>query len=162
MWRFLLFVVFSGFCLNAQALPPKADSILVYKAKREMLLLAQGKTIKRYRIALGDAPVGPKQQEGDERTPEGVYVIDYRNKNSHYHRSLHISYPNAADRNAAKKRGVNPGGMIMIHGLPNQFKGPDSTVVGYDWTDGCIAVSNTEIEEIWDLVSDGTRIEIKP
>lgn len=162
MWRFLLFVVFSGLSLNAQAQTQKIDSILVYKAKREMLLLAQGKTIKRYRIALGDAPVGPKQQEGDERTPEGIYVIDYRNKNSHYHRSLHISYPNAADRKAAKKRGVNPGGMIMIHGLPNQFKGPDSTVVGYDWTDGCIAVSKTEIEEIWDLVSDGTRIEIKP
>lgn len=162
MWRFLLLVILSSLCPYALAQTQKADAILVYKAKREMLLLAQGKTIKRYRIALGDAPLGPKQQEGDERTPEGVYVIDYRNKNSHYHRSLHISYPNAADRKAAKKRGVNPGGMIMIHGLPNSFKGLDSTVVGYDWTDGCIAVSNTEIEEIWDLVSDGIRIEIKP
>lgn len=138
------------------------DKIVVNKAKREMLLLSKGATIKQYRISLGDNPIGPKQQEGDERTPEGLYKIDYRNDKSSYHLSLHITYPNRTDIKNAKSKGVEPGDMIMIHGLPNHFQGLKSLLIGRDWTDGCIAVSNEEIEEIWRLVPNGTPILINP
>lgn len=138
------------------------DKIVVNKAKREMFLLSQGETIKQYRISLGDNPIGHKQQEGDERTPEGLYKIDYRNDKSSYHLSLHITYPNRTDIKNAKRKGVAPGDMIMIHGLPNHFQGLKSLLIGRDWTDGCIAVSNEEIEEIWRLVPNGTPILINP
>jgi murein L,D-transpeptidase YafK len=132
-----------------------ADTIYVYKARRQMELLRGDKVIARYRIALGDAPVGHKRRQGDERTPEGDYFISYRNDKSRFHLSLRISYPNEADRRRAKARGVDPGGDIMIHG---------ATPIGYtrDWTDGCIAVTNAEIEEIWRRVPIGTPIHIAP
>ena len=108
---------------------------------------------------LGFAPVGPKRQEGDGKTPEGHYRIDWRNPDSRFHRSLHVSYPDAGDVARAAARGVSPGGLIMIHGQPNAL--PAGRVPG-DWTDGCIALSNAEIEALWEAVPDGTPIEIRP
>lgn len=133
----------------------RADEIRVDKSERRMRLLRGGHEIRSYRILLGDAPVGHKRQQGDERTPEGDYRISGRNPRSRFHLSLRVSYPAAADRAQARARGVDPGGDIMIHG---------GTPPGYtrDWTDGCIAVTDTEIEEIWRLVPDGTPIRIAP
>ena len=136
------------------------DFVLVRKSARQLVLFANGRAIRTYAgIQLGDAPVGPKHFEGDERTPEGRYRIDYRNPHSAYHLSLHISYPDAQDRAFASARGYSPGGAIFIHGQPNAL--PAGRVEG-DWTDGCIALSNAEIEEVWAAVPDGTPIEIAP
>ncbi|MBZ5535067.1 MAG: L,D-transpeptidase family protein [Acidobacteriia bacterium] len=139
-----------------------ADRILVEKSARRLSLLRGGTVIKTYKVALGGQPVGPKVCQGDKRTPEGKYVIDGRNKNSHYHWSLHVSYPNSEDRANAKKRGCNPGGDIYIHGLPNGYNWAGIVHTAYDWTLGCIAVRDQEIEEIWGLVPNGTAVEIKP
>lgn len=141
----------------------KADKVVVYKSERKMELIASGQVIKTYEISLGDNPVGHKEMEGDERTPEGDYVIDYRNPNSSYHLSLHISYPNQEDKKNASKKGVDPGGMIMIHGLPNHFGWAPTFFKGRDWTDGCIAVNNNDhMQEIWNIVGNGTPITILP
>ncbi|MCY1669740.1 L,D-transpeptidase family protein [Novosphingobium sp. SL115] len=136
-------------------------SVRVEKSARRLLLLdGQDRILREYSgIQLGDAPVGHKQFEGDERTPEGRYVIDHGNPASAYHLSLHISYPNARDRAFAESRGRSPGGQIFIHGQPNGL--PAGKLPG-DWTDGCIALSNAEIEQLWSLVGDGTPIEITP
>lgn len=141
---------------------PLAEKIVVEKAERRMTLYREGKAWKAYKVSLGGEPVGPKREQGDHKTPEGRYTIDYRNPKSSYHLSLHISYPNRSDTAAAKARGVSPGGAIMIHGLPNGAPDFGSAHRLYDWTDGCIAVTNEEIEEIWDLVPNGTPIEILP
>lgn len=135
--------------------------VRVEKGARRLVLLDAAGTVRRtyFGIQLGDAPQGHKQFEGDERTPEGRYVIDYGNPRSAYHLSLHISYPNAADRGFAESQGQPPGGDIFIHGQPNGLVMGRNTG---DWTDGCIALSNTEIEELWTLVRDGTPIEITP
>ncbi len=140
---------------------PAADRIVVEKAARRMHLMRTGATLKTYRIALGRNPVGHKEQEGDSRTPEGIYVIDARNPGSRFHLSLRVSYPNAEDRRRASARGMSPGGDIFIHGLPNGA-GADALFAGRDWTDGCIAVTNAEIREIWAMVKDGTPTEIRP
>ena len=163
MMRLLLLALAFGIPAIAEAkFPPdllpkaeQADAIHVYKSLRRMELLRDGNVIKRYRIALGDAPVGHKRQQGDERTPEGEYRITYRNPQSRFHLSLRVSYPNEADRRQARARGVDPGGDIMIHG---------STPTWYtrDWTDGCIAVTDAEIEDIWRRVPVGTPIRIDP
>jgi len=138
---------------------PPADRLLVDKSDRTLTLFAGGRAIRTYSgIQFGDAPAGHKRFEGDERTPEGRYTIDTRNPASAYHLSLRISYPNAADRAYAAARGRLPGGEIFIHGQPNWL--PAGRLPG-DWTDGCIAVSNAEIEELWRLVPDGTPIEIR-
>ena len=142
-----------------------ADRVVVYKAQRKLCLLKDGEVVRTYRIALGRNPEGHKQEEGDSRTPEGLYVLDYRNAHSRYHLSIHISYPNNADRERARARGVSPGGDIMIHGYPDgSFKSWWSRYwfLGRDWTDGCIAVSDEAMEEIWRSVADGTEIEIRP
>lgn len=141
---------------------PKADKVLVLKDKRRLLLLRDGAVYRTYRVALGLKPVGPKREQGDARTPEGVYVIDARNPESRFHRALHISYPNAQDVEEARARGVSPGGAIMIHGLPPERAkfGKDHAL--WDWTNGCIAVSNAEMDEIWQAVDVGTPIEIRP
>ncbi|MBF5089747.1 L,D-transpeptidase family protein [Novosphingobium sp. NBM11] len=148
---------------SAQAVPdnlPAADFVVVEKGARRLTLFADGRPYRVYeRLQLGDEPVGPKRFEGDERTPEGRYTIDYGNDRSAYHLSLHISYPGPADVAFAKAHGRSPGGLIFLHGQPNAL--PMGRVPG-DWTDGCIAVSNAEIEEIWSLVGDGTPIEIRP
>jgi murein L,D-transpeptidase YafK len=145
----------------ASATDPQApvDLIHVDKSERRLTLYAEGRPVRTYRgIQLGDEPVGPKRFQGDERTPEGRYTIDFGNPQSAYHLSLHISYPSAADRAFALRLGRSPGGDIFIHGQPNGMSGR----VPGDWTDGCIAVSNDEIEELWALVGDGTLIEIVP
>ena len=140
----------------------KVDLVRVDKSDRRMELVSKGKVLRSYGIALGANPVGHKQQQGDERTPEGRYVLDWRNPNSCCMRSLHISYPNAADKAAARQLGVDPGGMIMIHGQPNGFGWWSWLMQLFDWTNGCIGVSDEDMREIWDMVSDGTPIEIDP
>lgn len=142
--------------------PGQADRIVVYKAQRKMELLRDGKVIKTYKVALGSNPVGPKTRQGDHRTPEGVYRIDSKNAHSRFHLALHVSYPDAKDRERARKLGASPGGDIMIHGLPDRYAYLGLLQSKYDWTDGCIAVSNSEIEEIWKLVPVGTPVEIRP
>ena len=124
-----------------------------------MYLLSGQTVLKAYDFGLGNEPVGHKQFEGDERTPEGRYVIEGRNPGSAYHLSLKVSYPNAEDRAFARAQGRSPGGDIFLHGQPNSL--PFGRVPG-DWTDGCIALSNEEIEELWRIVPDGTVIEIRP
>jgi murein L,D-transpeptidase YafK len=140
----------------------QADRIVIVKSARTLTLLRQGQVLKTYKVALGQEPVGPKTQRGDSRTPEGDYVIDSRNPHSQFHLSLHVSYPNAADRARAVKLGVSPGGDIMIHGLPPAYAYLGALHRQTDWTLGCIAVTNAEIEEIWSLVPNGTKVEIKP
>lgn len=127
-----------------------------------MELLAGGKVIRTYKVALGRGGLGPKEREGDGRTPEGHYIIDSRNSSSAYHRSLHVSYPNAEDRRRTARLGVAPGGDIMIHGLPNGMGWLGASHRLYDWTLGCIAVTDPEIDEIWKMVAVGTPVEIRP
>lgn len=140
----------------------QADRILVEKSKRKMTLYQGDKTLKTYRIALGKNPAGHKVRKGDEKTPVGKYYIDYRNPDSRFHLSLHISYPNDRDIMRSMKRDVTPGGDIMIHGLNKETEWLEEYHRFIDWTDGCIAVTNREIEEIWDLVPDGTPVIIRP
>jgi murein L,D-transpeptidase YafK len=143
-----------------QAPLPTAEFVLVDKSDRSLTLYAGGQPFRTIDgLQFGAAPAGHKRFEGDERTPEGRYTIDYANPNSAYWLSLHISYPNAADRAFAEARGRSPGGAIFIHGQPNWL--PLGRLPG-DWTDGCIALSNAEIEELWRLVPDGTPVEIRP
>ena len=153
-----------AYTLMAQQAQPlqKADSILILKKDHLLELLAGGRVIRTYKVALGSGGLAPKEREGDGRTPEGHYLIDARNSASAYHRALHISYPNAEDRQRAAKLGVSPGGAVMIHGLPNGkgFIGPAHRL--YDWTLGCVAVTDDEIDEIWNLVPVGTPVEIRP
>ncbi len=140
----------------------RADRVLIEKAARRLTLLSGGKAMKTYKVALGRNPVGPKVMEGDNRTPEGIYTIDRRNMKSHYHVSLHISYPGPADIERARRRGVDPGGNIAIHGIKDGYGWIKDFHRIFDWTNGCIAVTNEEIEEIERLVPDGTPVEIRP
>lgn len=139
----------------------RADRLVVLKSRRTLELYRGAALLRSYVVALGGTPVGPKQQEGDRRTPEGSYVLDYRKVDSSFHRALHVSYPSAADRASAAARGVAPGGLIMVHGLPNGLGFLGRAHRALDWTNGCIAVTNHEIEEIWRVVPDGTPIEIQ-
>ena len=140
----------------------QADRVLVQKKARTLQLLREGKVVKTYKVALGGDPIGPKALQGDHKTPEGVYVLDSRNAHSQFHKSIHISYPNASERAAARKRGLSPGGDVFVHGLPNGYGFIGASHRLKDWTDGCIAVTNDEIDEIWLAVPDGTPIEIRP
>ena len=138
-----------------------ADMLLIDKSDRTLWVMQGGAAIRTYRgLQFGDSPTGHKQFEGDERTPEGRYTISYGNPQSSYYLSLHIDYPNDADRAFARSRGRSPGGLIFIHGQPNGM--PFDARVPGDWTDGCIALSNAEIAELWTLVPNGTPIEIRP
>ncbi|RKF21809.1 hypothetical protein D6851_07260 [Altericroceibacterium spongiae] len=140
--------------------PEKADFVLIDKSARTLTLFSGGTAFRRISgLQFGDSPLGHKAFEGDERTPEGRYVLDFRNPSSAYHLSIHISYPNAQDRAFAAKQGRSPGGAIFIHGQPNGL--PEGQRMQGDWTDGCISVSNAEIEELWNLINDGTPIEIR-
>ena len=139
-----------------------ADKVLIEKNERRLTLLSIGEVIKTYKIALGGDPVGPKERQGDNKTPEGTYIIDSRNSNSEYHLSLHISYPNEKDKMRAKELGVSPGGNIMIHGIKNGLAWVGASHAEVDWTKGCIAVSDDEMEEIYRLVPNGTIVEIRP
>jgi tetratricopeptide (TPR) repeat protein len=139
-----------------------ADKILIEKKERRLTLLSKGEVLKTYKIALGGNPNGPKERQGDNKTPEGAYVIDSRNRDSRYHLSLHISYPNGKDKKRAKELGVSPGGDIMIHGIKNGFSWAGDFHTDVDWTKGCIAVTDEEIEEINKLAPNGTIVEIRP
>lgn len=139
----------------------QADRLLIDKSDRTLWVYQDGAVIRTYRsLQFGDAPIGHKQFEGDEKTPEGHYMIDYGNPQSSYYLSLHIDYPSEQDRAFARSRGRSPGGLIFIHGQPNGMAF-DERVPG-DWTDGCIALSNAQITELWALVPDNTPIEIRP
>jgi murein L,D-transpeptidase YafK len=127
-----------------------------------LTLISKGEVLKTYKIALGGNPIGPKERQGDNKTPEGTYLIDSRNRDSHYHRSLHISYPNERDKKRARELGVSPGGNIMIHGIKNGFSWVGESQAEVDWTKGCIAVTDEEIEEIDKLAANGTVVEIRP
>ncbi len=140
----------------------RVDRVIVFKQERTLQLLDHGKVFKTYKVALGANPVGPKVRQGDHRTPEGAYVLDHRNAHSQFYKSIHISYPGAADRANAAKLHVAPGGDIFLHGLPNGYGWIGGKHRLKDWTDGCVAVTDEEIDEIWRLVRDGTPIEIKP
>ncbi|NWG70458.1 MAG: L,D-transpeptidase family protein [Parvularculaceae bacterium] len=148
-----------GLCASARA---AVDSILIEKGARRMTLYEDGRTVKTYRIALGFSPVGDKVRQGDGRTPEGVYRISLKNPNSQFHLSLKISYPDTEDRRAAARRGVDPGGDIFIHGTPGRSAPYPAGASIPDWTLGCIAVTNEEIEEVFSLVGVGARVEIRP
>jgi murein L,D-transpeptidase YafK len=139
-----------------------ADSIVLDKSERRLTLFQRGAQVLVYDVALGKNPVGAKTKRGDGRTPEGLYFLEGRNPESKYHLSLRVSYPNATDRARAADRGVSPGGDIMIHGLPKAFSSVGALHRQQDWTEGCIAVTNDEIEEIWRNVAPGARILIKP
>ncbi|MGH1369664.1 MAG: L,D-transpeptidase family protein [Maritimibacter sp.] len=136
------------------------DRVLVEKGARRMTVYREGKAVKTYRIALGFAPIGDKVIEGDGRTPEGVFRVNRRNPQSSFHLSLGINYPQPDDIARARAGGYSPGGDIMIHGQPNGRKLPNP--IRMDWTAGCIAVSNDEIEELWRVVAHGTEVEIRP
>ena len=140
----------------------RADRVLVLKKEHTLQLLRQGKIIKTYKVALGGDPVGPKTRQGDHKTPEGVYVLNFRNAHSQFYKSIHISYPNAGDREQARQKGVSPGGDVFVHALPNGYGAIGAAHRLKDWTDGCVAVTDEEMDEIWDLVPDGTPIEIRP
>jgi murein L,D-transpeptidase YafK len=141
---------------------PKADSVVVLKHQHILQLMHNGHVVKEYKVALGGSPVGPKTRRGDHKTPEGTYVLDSRNAKSLFYKSLHISYPTPEQRAAARKRGVSPGGDVFVHGLPAQYRSVAAAHRLYDWTDGCIAVTDEEMDEIWLAVADGTPIEIRP
>ena len=158
----LLLIFTLLFSAKMPATPTLADRVLVEKARRTLTLFGDNKALKVYSISLGPNSIGAKIQEGDGKTPEGIYKIDWRNPKSKYHLSLHINYPNETDRARAKALGVPPGGEIMIHGLPTGMKDEDTGAPKKDWTIGCIAVTNAEIEEIWAAVPNGTPIEIRP
>ena len=138
------------------------DLVVIYKADRLLHLKSKGRVVRSFDIALGTAPIGHKLAEGDNRTPEGVYTLDWRNANSQFYRSIHISYPREEDQEAAQRRGVSAGGLVMIHGMPNGREARDMNHPLNDWTNGCIAVTNAEMDEIWSLVDDGTTIIIFP
>ncbi|MEN0036621.1 MAG: L,D-transpeptidase family protein [Cellvibrio sp.] len=139
----------------------KVDLVKVDKSANKMYLMDGESIIKEYHIALGANPKGHKQQEGDKRTPEGTYTLDYKKEDSAYYRSMHISYPNKQDVESAKKRGVSPGGFIMIHGQPNGLGWSSSMNQKFNWTDGCIALTNKEMDEFMSLVAVGTKIQIE-
>lgn len=139
-----------------------ADSIVVEKQKHTMTLYEDGFPVKTYQVALGTQPKGDKVKAGDGKTPEGIFHIDSRNPQSKYHMSLHISYPDVAHLQRASSLGVSAGGDVMIHGLPPKYASIGAAQAKYDWTEGCIAVTDREIEEIWHAVPNGAAIQIKP
>ena len=146
----------------AETPTPQTDHILVEKSARTMTLMHGDKILKTYKVALSREPIGAKEREGDHKVPEGEYVIDSKNPHSRFHLALHVSYPNAADRERARRLKVKPGGNIEIHGLDSKYAWVGGLHRQVDWTDGCIAVTDSEIEEIWTSVPVGTKVEIRP
>jgi len=140
----------------------KADKVIVKKSQSKLFLMSNGKVIKEYDVAFGSEPKGHKQKEGDERTPEGYYLLDYKKTDSSFYKAIHISYPNREDKLNAEKLGINPGGLIMIHGQKNRFGMFSFLTQKFNWTNGCIAVTNSEMDEIWNAVAIKTPIEIRP
>ena len=157
-WIFFVAVAVSPLLMAA----PKADFVLVKKSERKLYLLDHGRPFKEYKVALGKAPRGHKMREGDKRTPEGRYVLDFKNENSDYYKSIRISYPNTVDSALARRFGYKPGGAIMIHGQRQEAEYSPYVMQAFNWTDGSIAVTNDEMDEIWAAVEVGTPIEILP
>ncbi|HEY3698985.1 MAG TPA: L,D-transpeptidase family protein [Spongiibacteraceae bacterium] len=150
------------FALSSHALD-KADAVLVKKSEKTLYLLREGRVLKQYKIMLGPKPKGPKLQEGDERTPEGYYTLDWKNPNSSFYKSIRVSYPNVNDSARAQKYNVDPGNAIMLHGMKNSWNEKTARqALKFNWTDGCIAVKNSDMDEIWEAVDIGTPIEITP
>lgn len=139
-----------------------ADFVLVVKSESTLYLQKNGTTLTQYHVVFGANPKGHKQKQGDKRTPEGRYTLDYKNENSSFYKSIHISYPNERDRRRAKELGVSPGGQIMIHGQKNGYGWLSPISQQFNWTDGCIALTDRDMDEVWDAVDAGTPIEIKP
>jgi len=147
--------------LGAQS-ATKVDRIVVEKSKRTLTLIDGGKTVKTYKVALGGQPVGAKDRQGDHKTPEGIYSVDAKNQNSQFYKALRLSYPNPADRANARKLGVSTGGDVEIHGLGSKWGWLGAKHRLTDWTDGCVALTNEEIDEIYPLINVGTTVEIRP
>ena len=141
---------------------PVADRVVIEKDARLLHLMRDGKAFRTFKIALGIRPVGDKKSEGDFKTPEGKYTLDHRNPNSEFFLSIHVSYPDSADRREAANLGVDPGGAIMIHGQPNEPSRSETYYRTQDWTNGCIAVSNSDMIDIWLMTGENTPIEIRP
>lgn len=141
---------------------PRADEVLIDKSDRELHLIQDGEIFRTFPIALGIRPEGDKKKEGDFRTPEGRYLLDTRNPNSDFFLSIHVSYPNADDRQEALQSGVKPGGAIMIHGQPNEPSRSETYYKTQDWTNGCIALSNSDMIDVWLMTDENTPIEIRP
>ncbi len=167
--RWLIVVACLLFTTLAQAMSTpgldsgtRVDKVLVVKSERKLHLLSRGEILKSYRVSLGKQPNGPKRFQGDKRTPEGFYWIDWRKPSDKYNLSMHISYPNAQDLQHAREKGLPPGDMIMIHGTPLDDEYPEWYFHTLDWTEGCIALRNHDMREVWSLVKDGTLIEIRP
>ncbi len=161
MRHILLTIILLLSCL-IPAFGSDVDYVLVKKSEQKMYLLSEGERLKEYSVVFGGNPKGHKQKEGDQRTPEGKYILDYKKPDSAFYKAIHISYPNSADKARAKEKGVNPGGLIMIHGQKNGLGWLAWLSQNFNWTDGCIAVTNEEMDEIWKLVKVGTPIEIQP
>ncbi|EIK97735.1 hypothetical protein PMM47T1_04464 [Pseudomonas sp. M47T1] len=138
------------------------DKVLVLKSAHQLQLLSHGQPLKTYRVSLGKSPHGPKEYEGDLRTPEGFYWLDWRKVSDRFNLAIHVSYPNVTDAAKARNAGLPPGGMIMIHGTPDSEDYPEWYFNTLDWTDGCIAMKNQDMRELWSMVKDGTMIEIRP
>lgn len=160
--RVVCFAWIATSALTAAQASETVDRVVVLKKQRTLQLLHGGRVLKSYKVAPGGNPIGPKRKQGDGKTPEGTYVLDRRNAQSQFYKSIHISYPSAEDRARARRLGVSPGGDIFLHGLGKKYGWVGSAHTMHDWTNGCIAVTNEEIDEIWKLVKDGTLIEIKP
>lgn len=141
---------------------PVADKVVIEKGERQLHLMRDGETFRTFKIALGIRPVGDKESEGDFRTPEGRYLLDRRNPNSDFFLSIHISYPNREDAQQAREKGLSPGGAIMIHGQPNTPTRSEAYYRTQDWTNGCVAVSNSDMIDIWLMTTHNTPIEILP
>jgi murein L,D-transpeptidase YafK len=140
----------------------KADAVLVIKSEKRLYLMDKGERFASFPVTFGAEPVGHKQKLGDERTPEGHYTLTYKNPESKFYKSIHISYPNARDRENARRLGVDPGGDIMIHGLAKDWEWAESLATSFSWTNGCIALSNRDMDRVWEAVAAGTPIEIRP
>ena len=154
----LAFMLYWGIAHSEQT----ADMVVVEKSKSRLYLMREGEAFASFRVAFGSNPKGHKQEQGDGRTPEGRYILDYKNSGSAYYKSIHISYPNAKDRKEARKRGVDPGGDIMIHGQKNGYGRLSILVQRFNWTNGCIALSDRDMDTVWNAVEPGTPIEIRP
>ncbi|WP_299495078.1 L,D-transpeptidase family protein [uncultured Shewanella sp.] len=162
-FRFYVFIGLFLISLSAHARSPnKADLVIVTKSKLELSVFQKGKLLKQFHIALGRNPIGPKRARGDKRTPEGRYTLDYKKTDSAYYRAIHISYPNAEDLRHSRINGLDPGGQIMIHGQDPNSTIPVSKRQKFNWTDGCIALTNKDIDELWQLLDEGTPIVIHP
>lgn len=162
MVRILVAVLVAGSAAMTAQAAEKADLVRVVKSEKRLYLLKDGKVLVSFRVVFGADPKGHKREEGDERTPEGRYLLDYKNTASKFYKSIHVSYPNARDREDARKRGVSPGGDIMIHGQPNGKEWLTVVSQRFNWTDGCVALSNEDMDTVWDAVKVGIPIDIEP